>query len=69
MGTFFDGVPVMKTITPKLIEVKMVRGTFQVGERVTSARRRRRRRRGIIAVKVRKRRIRVRVLLEDGVGR
>ena len=57
---FFDGVPVMKTITPKLIEIKMIKGTFQVGERVTSARRRRFRRRGIIAVKVRKRRIRVR---------
>ena len=59
---FFDGVPVMKTVTPKLIEVKMIKGTFQVGERVTSARRRRRRRRGIIAVKVRKRRIRVRAV-------
>ncbi len=57
---FFDGVPVMKTITPKLIEVKMIKGTFQVGERVTSARRRRFRRRGSIAVKVRRRRIRVR---------
>tara|TARA_A200000113_G_scaffold121245_2_gene108980 strand:+ start:23208 stop:29462 length:6255 start_codon:yes stop_codon:yes gene_type:complete len=57
---FFDNIPVMKTITPKLIEIKMVKGTFQVGERVTSARRRRRRRRGRIAIKVRKRRIKVR---------
>lgn len=55
---FFDGVKVMKTITPKLIEVTMLKGTFQVGERVVSARRRRARRRGSIAVKVRKRRIR-----------
>ena len=38
----------------------MVKGTFQVGERVTSARRRRARRRGRIAVKVRKRKIKVR---------
>ena len=57
---FFDNIPVMKTITPKLIEVRMIRGTFQVGEKVISARRRRARRRGRIAVKVRKRRIKVR---------
>jgi hypothetical protein len=34
---FFDGVDVHKWCTPKLLEIKMTSGTFQVGETVTSA--------------------------------
>lgn len=56
---FFDNIPVMKTVTPKLVEIQMVKGTFQVGERILSARRRRQRRKGLISVKVRKNKIKV----------
>ena len=31
---FFDGVDVTKFVTPKLLEISMVSGTFQVGEKV-----------------------------------
>ena len=31
---FFDNIPVMKTVTPKLVEIQMIKGTFQVGERI-----------------------------------
>ena len=56
---FFDNIPVMKTVTPKLVEIQMVKGTFQVGERIISARRRRARRKGTISVKVRKNKIKI----------
>ena len=26
---FFDNIPVMKTVTPKLVEIQMIKGTFQ----------------------------------------
>ena len=32
--TFFDGIDVSKFVTPKLIEINMVSGTFEVGETV-----------------------------------
>ena len=32
---FFDGVDVTKFVTPKLLQISMTSGTFQVGERVT----------------------------------
>jgi len=34
MYAFFDGVDVSKYCTPKLLQIKMTSGTFQVGERV-----------------------------------
>jgi len=34
--SFFDGVDVNTFITPKLIEIKMISGTFKVGETVTA---------------------------------
>ena len=36
MYAFFDGVNVDKWCTPKLLEIKMTSGTFQVGETVTA---------------------------------
>ena len=35
MFAFFDGVNVTKYCVPKLIEIEMVSGVFQVGETVT----------------------------------
>ena len=37
MYAFFDGVNVDKWCTPKLLEIKMTSGTFQVGETVTAS--------------------------------
>jgi len=59
---FFDDIPVSNTSFPKLLEIQMVKGTFQVGETVIAAKRRRFRVHNTLAIKVRKRKVQMKAI-------